>query len=80
VIILARTVAEVAVGEADEVRAKIESLVVCYVDGNLPRITISIGVAAFPQSGEPPNSNAWRVIALPPTTDLAHRGTRRAHE
>ena len=33
-------------------RAKIEALVVRYVDANLPRVTISIGVAAFPQSGD----------------------------
>ena len=27
-------------------------MVVRYVDGNLPRVTISIGVASFPQSGD----------------------------
>jgi diguanylate cyclase (GGDEF)-like protein len=56
VVILPGTVAEVAVRKADDVRAKIESLVVRYVDANLPRITISIGVAAFPQSGDNPQA------------------------
>ena len=56
VVILPGTAAEVAVRKADEVRAKIESLVVRYVDANLPRITISIGVAAFPQSGDNPQA------------------------
>jgi diguanylate cyclase (GGDEF)-like protein len=56
VVILPGTVAEVAVRKADEVRAKIESLVVRYVDANLPRITISIGVAAFPQAGDNPQA------------------------
>jgi len=42
---------ETAAQRAEEVRAQIESLVVRYLDGNLPRVTISIGVASFPQSG-----------------------------
>lgn len=42
---------EVAAQRAEEVRAKIETMVVRYVDGNLPRVTISIGVASLPQSG-----------------------------
>ena len=49
--ILPGTPTEGAAQRAEEVRAKIEALVVRYVDGNLPRVTISIGVASFPQSG-----------------------------
>jgi diguanylate cyclase (GGDEF)-like protein len=56
VVILPGTVAEVAGRKADDVRAKIEALVVRYVDANLPRITISIGVATFPQSGDNPQA------------------------
>ena len=58
VVILPGTVAHVAVNKAEEVRAKIEALVVRYLDANLPRVTISIGVAAFPNSGE----NAQAVL------------------
>ncbi|MFM9862097.1 MAG: diguanylate cyclase [Micropepsaceae bacterium] len=36
---------------AEELRAKIEATTVRYGDGNLPRITISVGVAAFPEFG-----------------------------
>jgi hypothetical protein len=32
----------------------VEALVVRYLDRNLPRITVSIGVAAFPESGDNP--------------------------
>jgi diguanylate cyclase (GGDEF)-like protein len=39
---------------ADELRKRIESLIVRYADGNLPRITMSIGVASFPNVGENP--------------------------
>jgi diguanylate cyclase (GGDEF)-like protein len=51
VAILPGTPIELAAQRAEEARAKIESVVVRYVDGNLPRVTISIGVASFPQSG-----------------------------
>lgn len=40
--------------KAEDLRAKIEALAVRYLDGNLPRITISVGVAAFPRSGATP--------------------------
>jgi diguanylate cyclase (GGDEF)-like protein len=52
VAILPGTPIEAAAQRAEEVRAKIEAMVVRYVDGNLPRVTISIGVASFPQSGD----------------------------
>lgn len=42
--------------KAEEIRSRVESLVVRYVDGNLPRITISVGVAAFPCSGDSPQA------------------------
>src|SRR5262249_19465307 len=52
VAILPGTAVEAAAQRAEEVRAKIEATVVRYVDGNLPRVTISIGVASFPESGD----------------------------
>jgi diguanylate cyclase (GGDEF)-like protein len=45
---------EDGIRKAEDLRAKIEALVVRYLDGNLPRITISVGVAAFPRSGATP--------------------------
>jgi diguanylate cyclase (GGDEF)-like protein len=48
--------AEVAMRKAEELRATIEALTVRYLDANLPRVTISIGVAAFPRSGENPQA------------------------
>ena len=56
VVLLPGTTAEAAVRKAEDVRTKIESLVVRYVDANLPRITMSIGVAAFPQTGDNPQA------------------------
>jgi len=41
---------------AEELRAKIEALSVRYLDSNLPRITISVGAAAFPEAGDNPQS------------------------
>ena len=45
--ILPGTVAHVAVNKAEEVRAKMEAVVVRYLECNLPRVTISIGVAGI---------------------------------
>ncbi|HEY2539267.1 MAG TPA: sensor domain-containing diguanylate cyclase [Stellaceae bacterium] len=45
-----------AVARAEQLRAKIEGLVVRYVDKNLPRVTVSIGVASFPEAGDAPQS------------------------
>jgi diguanylate cyclase (GGDEF)-like protein len=56
VAILPGTTAQAAAHKAEQVRARIEALVVRYLDGNLPRITISIGVATFPQSGDNPQA------------------------
>ncbi len=48
--------ASTAIGlkKAEELRAKIERLTVRYADGDLPRITISVGVATFPDAGSAP--------------------------
>ena len=54
VVVLPGATAEAAARKAEDLRAKIEALAVRYLDGNLPRITISIGVAAFPRSGSTP--------------------------
>lgn len=56
VVVLPGADAEVTVRKAEELRSKVEALVVRYVDGNLPRITISIGVATFPCCGDNPQA------------------------
>ena len=56
VVLLPGATVEAAAHKAEEIRARIEGLVVRYVDGNLPRITISIGVAAYPGAGDSPQS------------------------
>ncbi len=54
VVILPGADAEAATSRAEELRRKIEGIVVRYLDKNLPRITVSIGVAAFPDAGDDP--------------------------
>ena len=39
---------------AEQLRSKVEALVVRYLNQDLPRITLSIGVAAFPGTGDTP--------------------------
>ena len=59
---------------AEHLRAKVESIVVRYLEKNLPRITISIGVAAFPASGDSPqavNPSADCSTGQPATTQRA---------
>jgi predicted signal transduction protein with EAL and GGDEF domain len=56
VVLLPGATIEAAVQKAEEIRGRIEELMVRYVDGNLPRVTISIGVAAYPGSGDSPQS------------------------
>ncbi|KAB2915521.1 MAG: diguanylate cyclase [Hyphomicrobiaceae bacterium] len=56
VVVLPGAGADAAARKAEELRSKVESLVVRYVDGNLPRITISIGVAVFPHCGDNPQA------------------------
>ena len=45
-----------AMRRADQLRGKIEGLIVRYLEQNLPRITISVGVAAFPEAGATPEA------------------------
>lgn len=40
-----------AAARAEELREKIEALTIRYADGHLPRVTVSAGVAAFPEAG-----------------------------
>ena len=56
VVILPGATGQAAAAKAEDIRAKIEGVVVRYLDANLPRITISIGVAAFPHSGDNPQA------------------------
>ncbi len=43
-----------ALRRAEQLRSKIEDIVVRYLEKNLPRITVSIGVAVFPDAGDNP--------------------------
>ncbi len=54
VVLLPGAVPAVAAKRAEDLRAKIEALAVRYAEGTLPRVTISIGVASFPESGASP--------------------------
>ena len=54
VAILPGATLEHAARRAEELRSKIEALVVRYGEKNLPRITVSIGVAACPDAGDDP--------------------------
>jgi PleD family two-component response regulator len=56
VVILPGAPLEVAARRAEQLRGKVEALVVRYLEKNLPRITISIGVAVFPEAGENPEA------------------------
>jgi diguanylate cyclase (GGDEF)-like protein len=49
-----------AARRAEQLRSQIEALIVRYLDRDLPRITVSIGVATFPQAGDSP-STVFRV-------------------
>ncbi len=44
-----------AARRAEQLRSKVEALVVRYVEKSLPRVTVSIGVAAFPEAGDYPD-------------------------
>ena len=48
VVILPNATAEQAEIRAEQVRARIEAMQVRYLENNLPRVSVSIGVAAFP--------------------------------
>ena len=54
VVLLPGATPAVAARRAEELRTKIEAISVRYAEGTLPKITVSIGVAAFPKSGTNP--------------------------
>jgi diguanylate cyclase (GGDEF)-like protein len=51
VVLLPNTGVEDAAARAEELRAKIEAMTIRYAEGQLPRVTISAGIAGFPQAG-----------------------------
>lgn len=55
-VVLAGASPAVAFRRGEELRGRIESIVVRYRDSNLPRISASIGVAAFPDCGDDPQA------------------------
>ena len=54
VVILPGADADAALRRAEQLRSKVEDIVVRYLEKNLPRITVSIGVAVFPDAGDNP--------------------------
>ena len=54
VVVMPGASAVIAAQRAEEIRSKVEALCVRYADGNLPRITISVGVASYPEAGSMP--------------------------
>ena len=56
VVILPNSTAEDAAKRAEQVRTRIEAIQVRYLESNLPRVSVSIGVAAFPQHGKDPTA------------------------
>lgn len=54
VVLLPGASAEVANRRAEMLRAKIQALTVRYLDNNLPNVTVSVGVATFPDAGDNP--------------------------
>jgi diguanylate cyclase (GGDEF)-like protein len=51
VVMLPNSTLDKAAARAEELRAKIEALTIRYADGQLPRVTISAGLASFPEAG-----------------------------
>ena len=51
VVLLPNCTIEEAALRAEELRARVEALNISYGDGMLPRVTISVGVAAYPEAG-----------------------------
>jgi diguanylate cyclase (GGDEF)-like protein len=56
VVILPGADANAALRRAEQLRSKVEDIIVRYLDKNLPRITVSIGVAVFPDAGDNPQA------------------------
>ena len=52
VVLLPGVDAGTAARRAEQLRSKVEALVVRYIEKSLPCITVSIGVAAFPEAGD----------------------------
>ena len=55
VVLLPGADAGAAARRAEQLRSKVEALVVRYIEKSLPCITVSIGVAAFPEAGDYPD-------------------------
>jgi diguanylate cyclase (GGDEF)-like protein len=51
VVLLPNTGLKDAAARAEELRAKIEAMTIRYADGHLPTVTISAGVATYPEMG-----------------------------
>jgi diguanylate cyclase (GGDEF)-like protein len=56
VVVMPGASAESAVSRAEELKAKVESLTIRYLGRTLPKTTISVGVAAFPEFGDTPEA------------------------
>jgi diguanylate cyclase (GGDEF)-like protein len=56
VVILPGADCDAAMRRAEQLRSKVEDIVVRYLEKNLPRITVSIGVAVFPEAGDNPQA------------------------
>jgi diguanylate cyclase (GGDEF)-like protein len=56
VVILPGADAQAAARRAEQLRNKVEAIVVRYLEKDLPRITVSIGVAVFPEAGDNPQA------------------------
>jgi diguanylate cyclase (GGDEF)-like protein len=54
VVLLPGADAEVAARRAEQLRGKVEALIIRYIAKTLPGITVSMGVAAFPEAGDTP--------------------------
>jgi diguanylate cyclase (GGDEF)-like protein len=54
IVLLPGADAALAARRAEQIRSKVEAIVVRYIEKNLPKITISIGVAVFPEAGDNP--------------------------
>lgn len=51
VVLLPNCTIDEAALRAEELRARVEALNISYGDGMLPRVTVSVGVAAYPEAG-----------------------------
>ena len=56
VVIMPGADAAAALRRAEQLRSKVEDIVVRYLEKNLPRITVSIGLAVFPDAGDNPQA------------------------